>query len=99
MLSTLRPMTEGVPAPKTAGTYARGRTSGKGRRVTPSEIRVDVAHRRDVDRAVRKALKNADVTLEDLQAQAASGRFCSEQARVAWFAISPFVATRTRSSS
>lgn len=55
------------------------------------KARVQVASDADLKRAMNKALKRAGVTLEELRQQARQGRFSSEQARLAWFAISPIV--------
>jgi hypothetical protein len=64
--------------------------------MTPAEmaIRVEIADDADIDAAVASALADAAVSVEDLITQARAGRFQSEEARLAWFAISPFVAAR-----
>ena len=61
--------------------------------MTPAEasVNVEVATAEDVKAAIQKALKDAGVTLLALKEQAEAGRFSSENARLAWFAISPFV--------
>jgi flavin-binding protein dodecin len=62
--------------------------------MTPAEaaINVEFVNETDVDNAVKEALQRAHVTLEDLRQQAQASRFVSDQARTAWFVISPFVA-------
>ncbi len=41
----------------------------------------------DLDYLTEQALDEADVTLEELRAQAKLGRFSSERARQAWFVL------------
>jgi hypothetical protein len=64
--------------------------------MTPAEmaVRVEIADDADIDAAIASALADAGVSLEDLITQARAGRFDTEEARLAWFAISPFVAPR-----
>ncbi|WP_298207571.1 hypothetical protein [Ferrimicrobium sp.] len=52
---------------------------------------VEYATDEDIEIAVQSALKSAGVSAEELRAEARSGRFSSENARLAWFAISPFI--------
>jgi len=52
---------------------------------------VECATDEDIEIAVRRALESAGVSAQELKAQARSGRFSSENARLAWFAISPFI--------
>ncbi|WP_298335817.1 hypothetical protein [Ferrimicrobium sp.] len=52
---------------------------------------VEYATDEDIEIAVQRALEIAGVSAEELKAQARSGRFSSENARLAWFAISPFI--------
>ena len=61
--------------------------------MTPSQMAVDVqvADEEDVRAAIDLVLSDAGVALSDLRAQAAVGRFSSEECRLAWFAISSFV--------
>lgn len=61
--------------------------------MTPAqlEIHVEVADDDDVRAAVENELQAAGVTLEALVEQAKASDFVSERARLAWFAISPFV--------
>jgi hypothetical protein len=60
--------------------------------ITPEEaaVTVEVASDKDVEMAVTCAAEDAGVSVETLRAEAASGRFQSDEARLAWFAISPF---------
>jgi hypothetical protein len=53
---------------------------------------VERANKADVKAAVQHALDDAGVTLEELRSQAKESRFTSERARMAWFAVSAFVA-------
>jgi hypothetical protein len=65
-------------------------------RMTPAQkaIDVQVADEKDVQAAIRRALKGAGVSCEELVEQARTSRFASERARLAWFVISPFVEAR-----
>lgn len=60
--------------------------------MTPEQaaVTVEVASNSDVEIAIARAVKDAGVSVEALKAEAASGRFQSDDARLAWFAISPF---------
>lgn len=60
-------------------------------RVRIDRDEVQIATDADLKRAVAKALKRAEVSLDELKDQARQGRFSSERARLAWFAISPIV--------
>ncbi len=62
--------------------------------MTPAElaVNVEVADEEDIEAAIAKVLGDAGITLDELKADARSGRFRSEDARLAWFVISPFVA-------
>lgn len=79
--------------PVAAGRYNCRRRKDGNSGMTPSQLAVDVqdADAEDVQEAIRLALTEAGLTLEELQAQAHSGRFSSEDARMAWWAVSPFV--------
>lgn len=59
--------------------------------VSPSEIRIDRPDRRELDRAVRRTLRRAGLTLTELQEQARTGQLLSEVTRMTWFTISAFV--------
>ena len=61
--------------------------------MTPSQMAVDVqvADEQDVEDSIRLVLSEAHVSMPELRAQAAASRFRSEECRLAWFAISPFV--------
>ena len=61
--------------------------------MTPDQaaVVVEYATDEDIEVAVQSALESAGVSAEELKAQARSGRFSSENARLAWFAISPFI--------
>lgn len=52
---------------------------------------VEFANDEDIGIALDRALKSAGVSAQELNSQARSGRFSSEQARLAWFSISPFI--------
>jgi hypothetical protein len=60
--------------------------------MTPEQaaISVEEASSEDVSMAVDRAIRDAGTDLTSLRSQAAAGRFQSERARLAWFAISPF---------
>jgi len=60
--------------------------------MTPEQaaVSVEVADDRDVEIAIARAIESAGTTIDALRAEAACGRFESDQARLAWFAISPF---------
>lgn len=60
--------------------------------MTPEQaaVTVEVASDGDVEIAISRALERAGVSVEALKKEATSGRFRSDQARLAWFAISPF---------
>lgn len=55
------------------------------------DVTVEYATEEDIEIAIARALKSAGVSAQELKAQARSGRFSSENARHAWFAISPFI--------
>jgi hypothetical protein len=61
--------------------------------VTPAQASVEVQEATDDDlrEAARNALDAADVTLEELRAQARAGQFSLEDARLAWVMISDIV--------
>lgn len=61
--------------------------------MTPDQaaVVVEYATDEDIEIAVRSALESAGVSAEELKGEARSGRFSSENARLAWFAISPFI--------
>jgi hypothetical protein len=61
--------------------------------MTPAQmaVSVEIADDADIEAAVERAVAASGVSLDDLANQARSGRFHSENARLAWFAISPFV--------
>ncbi|WP_298343578.1 hypothetical protein [Ferrimicrobium sp.] len=61
--------------------------------MTPDQaaVVVEYATDEDIEIAVRSALEGAGVSAEELKGEARSGRFSSENARLAWFAISPFI--------
>jgi hypothetical protein len=48
---------------------------------------VEIASREDVQRFVTEALSSLGLTFEELEGQAAQGRFSSERARLVWMAI------------
>jgi len=52
---------------------------------------VEYATNEDIEIAVQRALEGAGVSAGELKAQARSGRFSSENARLPWFAVSPFI--------
>jgi hypothetical protein len=60
--------------------------------MTPEQaaVTVEVASDKDVEIAISRALESAGLSIEILRKEAASGRFRSDRARLAWFAISPF---------
>jgi hypothetical protein len=60
--------------------------------MTPQVAEVEIADESDVRAAVKRALDEAGVSLDELRRQAKESRFQSESARLAWFVISPFVA-------
>jgi hypothetical protein len=63
--------------------------------MTPAQaVDVQVANDRDVKAGIRKALREAGVSLDELQHQAAISHFSSERARMAWFMISPLLEHR-----
>ncbi|WP_419922137.1 hypothetical protein [Candidatus Poriferisodalis sp.] len=51
------------------------------------DIEVVVLSDDDVREAIKNALASAGCTWEELQAQAAEGRFASHHAREAWFVV------------
>jgi hypothetical protein len=55
------------------------------------DVTAKYATEEDIEIAIARALKSAGVSAQELKAQARLGLFSSEQARQAWFAISPFV--------
>jgi hypothetical protein len=55
--------------------------------VRRSDVQVAVATPADLRVAVKRALKRADCSFEELAAQAKSGHFDSMRARAAWVAI------------
>jgi hypothetical protein len=55
--------------------------------VRRSDVQVTVATPADLRVAVKRALKRADCSFEELAAQAKSGHFDSMRARAAWVAI------------
>ena len=61
--------------------------------MTPDQaaVVVEYATDEDIEIAVRSTLESAGVSAEELKGEARSGRFSSENARLAWFAISPFI--------
>jgi len=61
--------------------------------MTPAEASVTIEQATDEDLrvAVSKALKRAKVTADELREQARTGRFKSEDARIAWLMISDFL--------
>lgn len=61
--------------------------------MTPAEASVEVYEATDEDLtvAVKKALKRAKVTADELREQARTGRFKSEDARIAWLMVSDFL--------
>jgi hypothetical protein len=61
--------------------------------MTPAQMAVDIyyADEADVAAAIDNALGDASLTLEALIEEAKVGRFSSEDARLAWWVISPFV--------
>jgi hypothetical protein len=61
--------------------------------MTPAQASVDVqvATDEDLRAAITDVLEGANVTLDELREQARTGRFSSEDARIAWFVISDFV--------
>ncbi|HXA30686.1 MAG TPA: hypothetical protein VNV87_00405 [Acidimicrobiales bacterium] len=61
--------------------------------MTPEQAAVTVqeASDSDLDVAIGRALASAGISAEALKAEAAAGRFESDRARLAWFAISPFL--------
>ena len=61
--------------------------------MTPAQMAVDIyyADKADVAAAIDNALGDARLTLEALIEEAKVGRFSSEDARLAWWVISPFV--------
>ncbi|WP_298443042.1 hypothetical protein [Ferrimicrobium sp.] len=61
--------------------------------MTPDQaaVVVEYATDEDIEIAVRSALESAGVSAEELKGEARLGRFSSENARLAWFAISPFI--------
>lgn len=76
--------------------FSSPQASERGAAVTRSQIRVHRVSEAEINEAVKRALKDAGVTLPALRRQAKSGRFASEEARLTWFAISPFVGRQTR---
>jgi hypothetical protein len=58
---------------------------------TADDVVVYVASDEDIKIAVARALDDAEITAEELKAEAISGRFRSENARLAWFSISPYI--------
>ncbi|MHB8289684.1 MAG: hypothetical protein ACYDEY_10685 [Acidimicrobiales bacterium] len=60
--------------------------------MTPAQaVDVQIADESDIEAAVQRALAEADVTLDQLIDMARHSQFVSERARLAWFAISPFL--------
>jgi hypothetical protein len=61
--------------------------------VSPAQMAVDIyyADGADVAAAIKNALRDASLTLEALIEESKVGRFSSEDARLAWWVISPFV--------
>ena len=61
--------------------------------MTPSQMAVDVqdANAEDITAAINRALAEAGLTLDELVAEGQSGRFSSEEARMAWWVVSPFL--------
>ncbi len=55
------------------------------------DVTVEYATEEDIEIAIARVLKSAGVSAQELKIQARSGRFSSEQARHAWFAISHFL--------
>lgn len=51
------------------------------------ESDVEIATKKDVAQAVRAALRELNLTPQQLREQARSGRFSSERARLVWAAI------------
>jgi hypothetical protein len=58
---------------------------------TADDVVVYVASDEDIKIAVARALDDAEITAEELKAEAIAGRFRSEKARLAWFSISPYI--------
>jgi hypothetical protein len=48
---------------------------------------VEIASREDVRRSVAEALTSLELSFDELERQAAQGRFTSERARLVWMAI------------
>ena len=59
--------------------------------VDDDSVTVEHATKEDIEIAVRRALESAGASAQELRAQARLGRFSSEDARLAWFVISPFI--------
>jgi hypothetical protein len=61
--------------------------------MTPAQAAVDIqdADEADVQAAIENALGDAGLTLEALIEESKFGRFSSEEARLAWWVVSPFV--------
>jgi hypothetical protein len=61
--------------------------------MTPAQaaVTVEIVGDAEVRAGVKRALKSAGVSLEELAEQARASRFSSERARLAWFMISPVV--------
>jgi hypothetical protein len=60
--------------------------------MTPDQaaVQVEFASDADINIAIERAVADSGVSIDELRESAANGRFESEQARLAWFAISPF---------
>jgi hypothetical protein len=56
---------------------------------------VQIASREDVRRSVRAALASLGLSYEELERQAAHGRFSSDRARLVWLAIQPVARAST----
>jgi len=54
-------------------------------------VDVEYASDEDIKIAVARALEDAEITADELKAEAKAGRFRSEKARAAWFSISPYI--------
>ena len=59
--------------------------------VDDGSVTVERATEEDIEIAVRRALESAGVSAQELKAQARLGRFSSEDARLAWFVVAPFI--------
>jgi len=54
-------------------------------------VDVEYADDDDIEIAVARYLEYAEITADELKAEAKTGRFRSEKARAAWFSISPYI--------